>query len=245
MPLSERSRGLVSAQELSLMRPTAYLVNTSRGPIVDEPALVDALKERRIAGAGLDVYDIEPLPLDHVLRTLPNTLLLPHIGYVTNDAYAVFYADAVANILAWVEGTPVARALATKRRASTTATRSPRRRAWLRQCPAPSRPPTNRACRPQLDPGELVGLHHDMTFAELELTGSSLVEQRANGVAFTAVRLSSVDFSGSNLEHLKITDGTLRECNLANVQARRANVTRVAVERSRMTGIAGRGGDAA
>ena len=107
MPLSERSRGLVGAEELALMRPSAYLVNTSRGPIVDERALVDALTEHRIAGAGLDVYDIEPLPVDHVLRTLPNTLLLPHIGYVTNDTYAVFYADAVADILAWAEDAPI------------------------------------------------------------------------------------------------------------------------------------------
>jgi phosphoglycerate dehydrogenase-like enzyme len=107
MPLSERSRGLVGAEELSLMRPTAYLINTSRGPIVDERALVDTLKEQRIAGAGLDVYDVEPLPVDHVLRSLPNTLLLPHIGYVTNDTYEVFYAEAVADILAWAEGTPI------------------------------------------------------------------------------------------------------------------------------------------
>ena len=107
MPLSERSRGLVGPQELSLMRPTAYLINTSRGPIVDERALLDALRGHRIAGAGLDVYDIEPLPVDHVLRTLPNTLLLPHIGYVTDDNYAVFYAEAVADILAWAEGAPI------------------------------------------------------------------------------------------------------------------------------------------
>ena len=107
MPLSERSRGLVGPKELSLMRPTAYLINTSRGPIVDEQALVDALRGRRIAGAGLDVYDIEPLPVDHALRSLPNTLLLPHIGYVTDDNYAVFYAEAVADILAWAEGAPV------------------------------------------------------------------------------------------------------------------------------------------
>ena len=107
MPLSERSRGLVGTAELSLMRPTSYLINTSRGPIVDERALIDALDERRIAGAGLDVYDVEPLPVDHALRRLPNTLLLPHIGYVTNDAYEVFYAEAVADILAWVDGKPI------------------------------------------------------------------------------------------------------------------------------------------
>ena len=107
MPLSERSRGLVGADELSLMRASAYLINTSRGPIVDEQALVDALTEQRIAGAGLDVYDIEPLPLDHALRSLPNTLLLPHIGYVTRDNYAVVYAEAVDDILAWADGTPI------------------------------------------------------------------------------------------------------------------------------------------
>ncbi|HEY1775147.1 MAG TPA: D-2-hydroxyacid dehydrogenase family protein [Solirubrobacteraceae bacterium] len=107
MPLSDRSRGLVGAEELSLMRSSAYLINTSRGPIVDEQALVAVLNERRIAGAGLDVYDVEPLPADHILRTLPNTLLLPHIGYVTTDAYEVFYAEAVEDILAWADGTPV------------------------------------------------------------------------------------------------------------------------------------------
>jgi len=107
MPLSERSRGLVGAEELALMRASAFLINTSRGPIVDERALVDALTERRIAGAGLDVYDIEPLPLDHVLRTLPNTLLLPHIGYVISDSYAVFYAQAVEDIVAWADGAPI------------------------------------------------------------------------------------------------------------------------------------------
>jgi phosphoglycerate dehydrogenase-like enzyme len=107
MPLSERSRGLVGAEELSLMRASAYLINTSRGPIVDEQALVDALTEQRIAGAGLDVYDVEPLPIDHVLRTLPNTLLLPHIGYVTRDNYTVVYAEAVEDILAWADGAPI------------------------------------------------------------------------------------------------------------------------------------------
>jgi phosphoglycerate dehydrogenase-like enzyme len=107
MPLSERSRGLIGADDLALMRPTAYLINTSRGPIVDEGALVDALRERRIAGAGLDVYDVEPLPVDHVLRALPNTLLLPHIGYVIEDSYRVMYADAVEDILAWADGSPV------------------------------------------------------------------------------------------------------------------------------------------
>jgi phosphoglycerate dehydrogenase-like enzyme len=107
MPLSDRSRGLVSAAELALMRPTAYLVNTSRGPIIDEPALVAALRERRIAGAALDVYDVEPLPVDHPLRSLPNTLLLPHIGYVTTDVYRTWFAQVVEDVLAWSDGTPV------------------------------------------------------------------------------------------------------------------------------------------
>jgi phosphoglycerate dehydrogenase-like enzyme len=107
MPLSERSRGIVGAAELAHMRPTSYLINTSRGPIVDEGALIEALALGRIAGAGLDVYDTEPLPVDHPLRSLPNTLLLPHIGYVTGDAYEVFYAQAVEDILAWDDGAPV------------------------------------------------------------------------------------------------------------------------------------------
>ncbi len=106
MPLSQASRGLVGVRELAAMKPSAYLVNTSRGPIVDETALIDALRERRIAGAGLDVYDVEPLPLDHPLRSLRNTLLLPHIGYVTSDSYRTFFADVVEDILAWSDGAP-------------------------------------------------------------------------------------------------------------------------------------------
>ena len=107
MPLADATRGIIGAAELAEMKPSAFLVNTSRGPIVDEAALVAALRTRRIAGAALDVYDIEPLPVDHILRTLPNTLLLPHIGYVTGDAYEVFYAHAVEDILAYVDGAPV------------------------------------------------------------------------------------------------------------------------------------------
>ena len=107
MPLSDRSRGLIGAEELSLLGPASYLVNTSRGPIVDEAALVDALRSGAIAGAALDVYDEEPLPSDHPLRTLPNTLLLPHIGYVTTDGYRIFYGDAVEDIVAFLAGTPV------------------------------------------------------------------------------------------------------------------------------------------
>lgn len=107
MPLSSASRGLIGAAELALMKPTAYLINTSRGPIVDEAALVDALRERRIAGAGLDVFDVEPLPAAHPLRSLPNTLLLPHIGYVTTENYRAWFAQIVEDILAWADGAPV------------------------------------------------------------------------------------------------------------------------------------------
>jgi len=107
MPLSERSRGLVGAAELAAMKPTAYLINTSRGPIVDEAALIDALHSDRIAGAGLDVYDTEPLPADHPLRSLPNTLLLPHIGYVTTDGYRGWFTQVVEDIVTWTRGEPV------------------------------------------------------------------------------------------------------------------------------------------
>jgi phosphoglycerate dehydrogenase-like enzyme len=107
MPLSDASRGLIGAADLALMKPSAYLINTSRGPLVDEAALIDALRAGRIAGAGLDVYDVEPLPVDHPLRSLRNTLLLPHIGYVTTDNYRSFYRDVVEDIVAFTAGTPV------------------------------------------------------------------------------------------------------------------------------------------
>jgi phosphoglycerate dehydrogenase-like enzyme len=105
--LSERTRGLIGAAELAAMKPGAYLVNTSRGPIVDEAALLAALREGTIAGAGLDVYDTEPLPPDHPLRSAPSTVLTPHVGYVTTGTYAVFYGDAVEDIEAWLAGEPV------------------------------------------------------------------------------------------------------------------------------------------
>lgn len=105
--LSGRTRSLLGADELSSMKPSAYLVNTSRGPIVDESALIDALQRGTIAGAGLDVFDIEPPPLDHPLRSLPNTVLTPHMGYVTDETYRVFYGDAVENIKAFLNGSPV------------------------------------------------------------------------------------------------------------------------------------------
>jgi phosphoglycerate dehydrogenase-like enzyme len=107
LQLSERSRGLIGPAELSLMQPAAWLINTSRGPIVDEAALVAALQGRTIAGAGLDVFEIEPLPPDHVLRRLPNTVLTPHQGYVTAENFRLFFTTAVANILAWLAGSPI------------------------------------------------------------------------------------------------------------------------------------------
>jgi len=105
--LSDRTRGLVGARELALMKPTAFLVNTSRGPIVAEAALVEALRERRIAGAGLDVFDQEPLPPDHPFLTLDNTLITPHLGYVTLETYDRFYGEAVEDIMAWLSGSPL------------------------------------------------------------------------------------------------------------------------------------------
>jgi phosphoglycerate dehydrogenase-like enzyme len=105
--LSPRSEGLVGAAELALMKPTAFLVNTSRGPLVDSAALVAALRAGTIAGAGLDVYDREPLPLSDPLRTVPNVVLTPHLGYVTDDGYRIFYGDAVEDIAAFAAGEPV------------------------------------------------------------------------------------------------------------------------------------------
>ena len=105
--LSERSRGLVGAADLELMKPDAWLINTSRGPIIDQPALLAALEAGAIGGAGLDVYDEEPLPADHPLRRAPRTILTPHLGFVTEDAYRVFYRDTVEDIAAWLAGSPI------------------------------------------------------------------------------------------------------------------------------------------
>lgn len=107
MVLSERSRDLVGAAELAQMKPSAYLVNTSRGPIVNEAALLDALRNRRIAGAGLDVFDIEPLPRDHPLRGLDNAVLTGHTGYVIAELYDKVYGQAVEDIIGWINKTPV------------------------------------------------------------------------------------------------------------------------------------------
>ena len=105
--LSARTRGLVGARELGLMKPTAYLINTARGPIVDETALIQALQARAIAGAGLDVFDEEPLPPGHPFTVLDNTLLAPHMGYVTKDQYQVRYRDTVENVAAYLKGEPL------------------------------------------------------------------------------------------------------------------------------------------
>ncbi len=107
LKLSERSHGIVGSRELSLMKPSAYLINTSRGPIVDEQALIDALQRGTIAGAGLDVYDQEPLPRDHPLLTLPNTVLTPHIGFVTEENYRISFGHVVEDIAAFLKGAPI------------------------------------------------------------------------------------------------------------------------------------------
>ena len=105
--LSPRTRGLLGADDLALMKRTAYLINTSRGPIVDEAALVRALNEGTIAGAGLDVFDREPLPKGHPLLTARNTVLTPHIGYVTRESYRAYFTEAVENILSFMDGKPL------------------------------------------------------------------------------------------------------------------------------------------
>src|SRR5437773_10362441 len=104
--LSDRSRDLIGADDIALMKPSAYLVNTSRGPIVNESALIAALSEKKIAGAGLDVFEVEPLPADHPFRRLENTVITPHLGYVTVEAYRAMFANAVENIQTWLAGDP-------------------------------------------------------------------------------------------------------------------------------------------
>ena len=105
--LSERTTGLVGAKEFKQMKSDSYLVNTSRGPIVDEAALINALKNNAIAGAGIDVFDVEPLPTDHPLRGLDNAVLTGHTGYVVKELYDVVYGQSVDNVKTWMEGTPV------------------------------------------------------------------------------------------------------------------------------------------
>jgi phosphoglycerate dehydrogenase-like enzyme len=118
MVLSERSIGIVGRTELGLMKSTAWLVNTSRGQLVDEAALIESLRDQRIAGAALDVYDVEPLPSDHPFRSLPNVVATPHIGYVTEDTYRLFFGQTVENVLAWLNGHPVRTVLPSGQRRS-------------------------------------------------------------------------------------------------------------------------------
>jgi phosphoglycerate dehydrogenase-like enzyme len=100
--LSHRTRGIIRDSDLKLMKPTAYLINTSRGPLIDEPALIDILQQRKIAGAALDVFDTEPLPADHPFRRMDNLLATPHIGYVTEETFRLFYRDTVNIIVDWL-----------------------------------------------------------------------------------------------------------------------------------------------
>jgi phosphoglycerate dehydrogenase-like enzyme len=104
--LSKSTRHLISASDLTLLRPAAYLINTSRGPIVEESALISALKNKHLAGAALDVFDQEPLPLNHPFRSLPNTVITPHLGYVTQETYKIFYTQAAENIQAFLHNKP-------------------------------------------------------------------------------------------------------------------------------------------
>jgi phosphoglycerate dehydrogenase-like enzyme len=109
MVLSPRSRGLVGAADLARMKPTGYLVNTARGPIVDEAALLEILQQRKIAGAAIDVFSVEPLPVDHPFRKLDNIVLTPHLGYVTEESFRNHYSQMVEGIDAWFKGEPVRR----------------------------------------------------------------------------------------------------------------------------------------
>lgn len=105
--LGERTRGLLGAAELARMKPSALLINTSRAAIVDQSALLHALRAGNIAGAGLDVFDSEPLPADHPFRTLPNVLATPHLGYVADDNYRTYFTQAVEDIQAFLAGKPL------------------------------------------------------------------------------------------------------------------------------------------
>jgi len=107
LQLTKETRGLIGANELALMKPTALIVNTSRAPIIDTAALIAALKAGTIGGAALDVYDNEPLPADDPIRNAPNTLLSPHLGYVIGENYDTTYGQSVENILAWLDGKPI------------------------------------------------------------------------------------------------------------------------------------------
>ncbi len=105
--LSERTRGIVGAHEIGLMKPTAFLINTSRGPIIDEAAMLAALRDKKIAGAGLDTFDVEPLPLDHPLRKMDNAVITPHLGYVSEQNYRGYFSGVVEDIRGFLDGKPV------------------------------------------------------------------------------------------------------------------------------------------
>src|SRR5580698_2566025 len=105
--LGPRSRGLVGREDLARMKPTAYIVNTARGPIIDEAALLEVLQQRKIAGAGIDVFSVEPLPVDHPFRKLDNMVLTPHLGYATEEVFRGHYVQMVEGIDAWFKGEPV------------------------------------------------------------------------------------------------------------------------------------------
>ena len=105
--LGERSRGMIGPAELAAMKPTAFLINTARGPLVDEAALLSALAARQIGGAGLDVFWDEPLRADHPIRALPNVVLTPHLGYVVEESLRAFYEDTAENVVAWLAGSPI------------------------------------------------------------------------------------------------------------------------------------------
>ena len=107
--LSQRSRGLIGAADLARMKPTAYIVNTARGPIIDEAALLEILQQKKIAGAAVDVFSVEPLPVDHPFRKLDNLVLTPHLGYVTEETFRAHYSQMVEGIDAWFKGEPVRR----------------------------------------------------------------------------------------------------------------------------------------
>ena len=107
MVSNAKTKGIVGAAELAAMKPTAYVINTSRGPLIDEQALISALQSKKIAGAGLDVFWTEPLPKDHVVRRLDNVVLTPHLGYVVDDNLQMFYENALKNIRKWIAGEPV------------------------------------------------------------------------------------------------------------------------------------------
>jgi phosphoglycerate dehydrogenase-like enzyme len=107
MVLREATRGLIGAADLARMKPDGVLVNTSRGPLIDEAALIEALTKGTIGGAALDAFDVEPLPLDHLFRRLPNVVVTPHVGYVTEKTYGMFFGDTVENIRAFLAGRPV------------------------------------------------------------------------------------------------------------------------------------------